>query len=158
MDRQIFEVLPTADTPETKTDLMEKQKSERREGIVLVRFGCKYTGGKSNGDDAPFVRHKFLRTLDVVVTGLTRTTAAGRKFGSITVSSFSNGELQNLGSVGTGFTQEEAHVLTELHRANPGGVVIKIATQGFTEKGQVLHARYIGIRTDKKPIDCEVAL
>lgn len=158
VDRQSFEVLPTADTLETKTALMERQKSEGREGIVLVNLGCKYTGGKAKGDDAPFVRHKFLRTLDVVVTGLTKTTAAGRAFGAIEVSAFSNGELVKLGSVGTGFTQEEARVLAALHQANPGGVVIEIATQGFTEGGQVWHARYLGVRPDKQPRECAVAM
>jgi ATP-dependent DNA ligase len=158
MDCESFEVLRTADTPETKTALMERQKSEGREGIVLVNLGCKYTGGKAKGDAAPFVRHKFLRTLDVVVTGLTQTTAAGRSFGAIEVSAFSNGQRVKLGSVGTGFTQDEARELAALHQANPGGVVIEIATQGFTESGQVWHARYLGIRPDKEPTECKVAM
>jgi bifunctional non-homologous end joining protein LigD len=158
MNPLVFEALPTSSTLPAKTALLEQQKVEEREGIVLVRWDCKYTGGKSNGMDAPFVRYKFLRTFDVLVTDLTETNADGRAFGAIAVAAFCEGKLTPLGSVGTGFTQEQARQLMERHRASPGGVVIEIATQGFTEQGQIWQARYLDLRPDKAPKDCKVVL
>jgi ATP-dependent DNA ligase len=156
IDRRSFEELPSCSTLTAKQDLMEQQKAEGREGIVLVRCDCRYTGGKTNGKDAPFVRYKFTQTVDVFITGLTKTTAAGRAFGAIEVAAYCNGELTQLGSVGTGFTQAQANHLAELHAANPGRVVIEITTQGFTEGGKVWHGRFLDVRTDKNPEDCEV--
>lgn len=158
IDPRSFEALPTCSTLPTKNKLLERQRIEGREGIVLVKWDCKYIGGKTNGRDAPYVRHKFLKTLDVIVTGLTKTTAAGRAFGAINVAAYSNGKLTPLGSVGTGFTQMQAKMLAELDDANPGRIVIEIVTQGFTEGGQIWHGRYMDVRKDKKPEDCEIVL
>jgi ATP-dependent DNA ligase len=158
IDTRSFESLPTCSTLPAKQDLLEQQKAEGREGIILVRNDCRYTGGKTNGKDAPFVRYKFTQTVDVFITGLTKTAVAGRAFGAIEVAAYCNGELTPLGSVGTGFTQVQANHLADLHAAHPGRVVIEITTQGFTEGGKVWHARFMEVRTDKKPEDCEVLI
>jgi len=39
-------------------------------------------------------------------------------------------------------------------KTNPSGSVITIASQGFTEKGQVWHGRYRGLRDDKAAEAC----
>ena len=105
------------------------------------------------------MRVKFLRTLDVVVTGLTPTTVAGRPFGAIEVAAYVDGRLTPLGVVGTGFTAAQAAELRRRHQANPGRIVIEIVFQGLTEKGQVFHARLKGddldfIRDNKRPEEC----
>ena len=158
IDPGIFDALTTCSTLQTKTALLEAQKTEGREGVVFVRRDCLYTGGKTKGLDAPFVRNKFLHSLEVIVTKLTETGADGRAFGAIEVGAFCNGELKALGSVGTGFTQEEMRVLAMLHAANPGGVVIEVCTQGFTENGKLWQPRYVDLRPEKTPQECEVAL
>ena len=154
-----FELLPTAKTEKEKAALLARQKAEGREGVIFVDQRCEWQGGKATGWQAPYVRVKFLRTLDVVVTGLTPTTVAGRSFASIEVAAYVDGKLTPLGAVGTGFTAAQAAELRRRHQAAPGQIVIEIDCLGLTENGQVFQARLKGddlafIRDDKRPEEC----
>jgi len=147
-----IEVVPTARTAKDKAALVKQQKKEGREGEVWVKSNCRYTGGKQKG--GAILRTKNIQELDVVITGLSPTTAAGRAFGAIEVAAYQNGKLKPLGSIGTGFTQNEMAEIAAQFKANPQGSVITIASQGFTEKGQVWHGRYRGLRDDKTAEEC----
>jgi len=153
-----FEVLPTARTPQEKQALITRQQAEGREGEVWVRKDCQYRGGKDKGSKAanpPIVRTKYLKEVDVVVMGLSKTTAAGRPFGAIEIGVYEGGKLKSLGSVGTGFDADE---MSEIARQYEAGrpVVMSIGTQGYTEDGKVWHGRFIGLRDDKKAEECVV--
>ncbi|MEK7441463.1 MAG: ATP-dependent DNA ligase [Chloroflexota bacterium] len=147
-----IEVVPTARTAKDKAALVKQQQKEGRDGEVWVKHNCRYSGGKQKG--GAILRTKNIQEMDVVITGLTPTTAAGRAFGAIEVAAYQNGKLKPLGSIGTGFTQNEMTEIAAQFKANPQGSVITIASQGFTEKGQVWHGRYRGLRDDKTAEEC----
>jgi bifunctional non-homologous end joining protein LigD len=151
-----FEVLQTARTPQEKQALVTRQQAEGREGEVWVRKDCQYRGGKDKGSkmtNPPIVRTKYLKEVDVVVMGLSKTTAAGRPFGAIEIGVYEDGKLKSLGSVGTGF---DAGEMAEIARQYEAGrpVVMSIGTQGYTEDGKVWHGRFMGLRDDKKAEEC----
>jgi ATP-dependent DNA ligase len=151
-----FEVLPTARTPQEKQALITRQQAEGREGEVWVRKDCQYRGGKDKGSamtNPPIVRTKYLKEVDVVVMGLSKTTAAGRPFGAIEIGVYEDGKLKSLGSVGTGFDADEmAEIARQYEAGRP--VVMSIGTQGYTEDGKVWHGRFMGLRDDKKAEEC----
>jgi ATP dependent DNA ligase domain len=138
-----FEVVPTARTQAEKTALASQQQSEEREGEVWVRADCAYIGGKDTRTSA-MVRSKYSLELDLVITGLTLTKVVGRPFSAITVAQDVDGKLVPMGSVGTGFSQEDMQEIARRYAANPGDVKITVRSQGFTENGKLWHGRYIG--------------
>jgi len=149
-----FEVVPTARTQAEKEALVKRQQAEGREGEVWVRRDSQYTGGKSTSKtNPPIVRTKYIKEVDVVVMGLSETTAADRPFGAIEVGVYEGGKLKSLGSVGTGF---DAGEMAEIARRYQSGqpVVMSIGTQGFTEDGKVWHGRFMGLRDDKSVAEC----
>jgi bifunctional non-homologous end joining protein LigD len=153
-----FEVLQTARTPKEKQALITRQQAEGREGEIWVRKDCQYRGGKDKGSkmtNPPIVRTKYLKEVDVVVMGLSKTTAAGRPFGAIEIGVYEGGKLKSLGSVGTGFDADEmAEIARQYEAGEP--VVMSIGTQGYTEDGKVWHGRFIGLRDDKRAEECVV--
>ncbi len=137
-----FEVCPTAFTPEAKKDLVEKQKSEGREGEVWIDISCQYTGGK-NASSYPMVRTKYIDTLVLVCTGVTPTTAENRLFASMNVAEEVDGELVSVGKVGTGF--DGAAQKEIIAKMSCGNFNVLVDTQGRTASGKLMHARYKGL-------------
>jgi bifunctional non-homologous end joining protein LigD len=137
-----FEVCPTAFTADTKKTLVEKQRSEGREGEVWIDISCKYTGGK-NASSYPMVRTKYIDTLVLVCTGVTPTTAENRLFGSMNVAEEVDGELVPVGKVGTGFdATAQKEIMVKVSRGNFNVVV---ESQGRTAAGKLMHARFKGM-------------
>ena len=136
------ELVPSAYSTADKRALCDKQQAEGREGEVWIRTNTPYLGGKAGGE--AIVRTKYLTETNVVVTGLTPTTVAGRAFGAIEVAEMQpDGSLRLVGSVGTGFSQADARDL--MQRFAAGRLVITVIHQGRTENGQLWHARFAGI-------------
>jgi ATP dependent DNA ligase domain len=142
-----FEVLPTARTQEEKAALAAKQESEGREGEIWVQKNCAYVGGKDTRNGT-MVRTKYSLELDLIITNLSLTKAAGRPFGSIQVAQEINGKLVSMGSVGTGFCQAEMEKIAHSHANNPGKVKITVRSQGLTETGKLWHGRFVGLCED----------
>ncbi len=137
-----FEVCPTAFTPKAKKDLVEKQKSEGREGEVWIDSSCRYAGGK-NASTYPMVRTKYIDTLVLVCTGVTPTTAENRLFASMNVSEEVDGELVPVGKVGTGFDVKAQKEI--MAKVSCGKFNVLVDTQGRTASGKLMHARYKGL-------------
>jgi bifunctional non-homologous end joining protein LigD len=135
------EVLPTAITTAEKQDLADSQKASGREGEVWIRRTCRYTGGKSHKTD--ILRTKYFIEIRVRVTGLTKTTAAGRLFGAIEVADVKTGK--SLGSVGTGFDAGTSKLLVDRFAAHPDNTFIEVRAQGYTEGGVLWQARLLEI-------------
>ena len=135
------EVLPTAITTAEKQALADRQKAEDREGEVWIKRNCRYTGGKGHKTD--IVRTKYTIELRVRVTGLTKTTAAGRLFGAIEVADIKTGK--SLGSVGTGFNAADSQKLVALFAEKPDATFIEVRAQGLTEGKILWHARLLDI-------------
>jgi ATP dependent DNA ligase domain. len=142
----LIEMLPTALTQTEKAALAQKQQREGREGEVWTLKNAKYSGGKATGSlSGVTVRTKYLANWDLVVTGLAPTTAAGRPFGAIEVAKCEkDGTLTPMGSVGTGYTMEEMDEIATRFAAGGAPLMIKVISQGLTEKGQLWHARFDG--------------
>jgi len=139
-----IEQVPSAFTTAQKQALVAKQQAEGREGEVWVRWDTTYIGGKSGGE--AIVRTKYLVETEVVITGLTPTTVAGRPFGAIEVSArYPDGSLRPVGKVGTGFDGKDAAELAGLVARHPEGLRIIVRHQGRTETGCLWHARYIRV-------------
>ncbi len=137
-----FEICPTAFTKEAKKALVEKQRSEGREGEVWIDSSCQYTGGK-NATTYPMVRTKYIDTLVLVCTGVTPTTAENRLFASMNVAEEVDGELVPVGKVGTGF--DAAAQKEIMAKASCGNFNVLVETQGRTASGKLMHARYKGL-------------
>ena len=137
-----FEVCPTANTAEEKKALVEKQRSEGREGEVWIDSSCQYTGGKTSSG-YPMVRTKYIDTLVLVCTGVTPTTAENRLFGSMNVAEEVDGELVPVGKVGTGF--DAAAQKEIMAKVSSGNFNVLVETQGRTAAGKLMHARYKGM-------------
>ncbi|MGL5062650.1 MAG: ATP-dependent DNA ligase [Microcoleus sp.] len=137
-----FEIVPTYRTATEKLLLAKQQEAETREGEVWILHDCRYVGGK-DVKKFPMVRTKYAQEFDVFITKLTLTKVAGRPFSAIEVAREIDGKLVPLGTVGTGFSLEEMQEIARLHEANPGGVKIKVRSQGFTESGKLWHARFL---------------
>ena len=140
-----FEVCPTAFTADAKKALVDKQKSEGREGEVWIDISCQYTGGK-NASSYPMVRTKYIDTLVLVCTGVTPTTAENRLFASMNVSEEVDGELVSVGKVGTGFDVKAQKEI--MAKVSCGNFNVLICTQGRTASGKLMHARYKGLAED----------
>ena len=87
-----FEYLEPAKTPDEKALLVAIQKANNREGEVWFHPNDTYHGGKDHKHFSTGVRTKHLTEREVVVTGLTPTTAQGRPFGAIEVSEVVDGQ------------------------------------------------------------------
>lgn len=139
-----IEQVPTASTTAQKRGLVERQRAEGREGEVWVRRDTTYIGGKTGGE--AIVRTKYLEETEVVITGLTPTTVAGRPFGAIEVSARQpDGSLHPVGKVGTGFDGKDAAELATLVARHPEGLRIIVRHQGRTETGMLWHARFVRV-------------
>ena len=139
-----IEQVPTAITTAQKKGLVERQQAEGREGEVWVQRQTRYFGGKTGGE--AIVRTKYLEETEVVITGLTPTTVAGRPFGAIEVSArFPDGTLRPVGKVGTGFDASDAAELATLVARHPEGLRIIVRHQGRTETGMLWHARFVRV-------------
>ena len=139
-----IEQVPTAWTKAQKHALVCRQQAEGREGEVWIQRQTRYLGGKVGGEI--MVRTKYLAETEVVITGLTPTTVAGRPFGAIEVSArYPDGDLRPVGKVGTGFSQEDAAEIATLVAMHPEGLRILVRHQGRTETGMLWHARYLRI-------------
>lgn len=136
----MFEDMPTATTEATKRLMASRQLAEGREGEIWFDISIPYRPGK-NTDDR-YVRTKYLTELQVIVTGLTPTTAQGRPFGALEVSSL---EGKPLGQIGTGFTIPEMMSIKWAWDNREAPLKVEIATQGFTEGGKVFLGRYLGL-------------
>jgi ATP-dependent DNA ligase len=138
-----IEQVPTAWTKVKKQVLVCRQQAEGREGEVWIQRQIRYLGGKVG---EVMVRTKYLEETEVVITGLTPTTVAGRPFGAIEVSArYPDGSLRPVGKVGTGFDASDAAELATLVARHPEGLRIIVRHQGRTETGMLWHARYLRI-------------
>lgn len=136
------EAVPTAFTTEAKTALASQQERDGREGEVWIDLRASYRGGKRM-DHEDIVRTKYTQETTVTVSALTRSTDPSRPFGAITVAeSDGNGNLREVGTVGTGFSRAEAEMIADAHAKAPGQVRIVVRHQGRTESGVLWLARF----------------
>jgi bifunctional non-homologous end joining protein LigD len=138
---QYFEPVPTTISTQEKQELCDRQKREGREGEVWKLASCRYVGGDDRTCD--WVRTKYLTDIVGMVTGLTPTTVAGRPFGALVISlPDGSGQMVSVGSVGTGFSTQQADEMAGKFAASSAGVKVLLTAQGFTEGSKLWQGRF----------------
>jgi bifunctional non-homologous end joining protein LigD len=153
----------------------EAASEQRLEGIVAKKARSTYTGRRS-GD---WIKIKCQRRQEFVVGGYTDPQGSRGYFGALHIGLYdgptSAPRLVYVSKVGTGFDQEKLRTIWERLRplareqtpfeagAIPSGrghhwveprLVCEVRFSDWTEDGGIRHPTFIGIRTDKKPLDC----
>ncbi len=125
------------------------------EGIMAKRLGSEYEPGKRSGN---WLKIKEIKSMDVVVLGW-KEGQGGRSgtFGSLKVGAYKDGELVELGYVGTGFTENDLKLIKTLLESGRK-FVIEVEFQEFTKDGKLRMPRFVKLRLDKRPEECTVVL
>ena len=134
-----IEAVPTATTPQEKQALLNKQKTEGREGVVWTRRDCSYTPGDHTEITC---RTKFVQEEEFTVISITPSKTKNRAIASFEVADKTGTPV---GSVGTGFDQETAAQILQKHEENPNTLKVLVRFQGFTEKKSLWHPRFLAI-------------
>lgn len=141
----------------------------KQEGIISKAVDSPYRGTRTRN----WVKVKCTLRQEFVIIGWKKSSAKARPFSSLLLAQHANGELVYKGNVGTGFNQdiladlaqkmarlERTKAPAEVDRVSARGVtwlapklVAEIAFAEFTAEGNVRHASFIGLRSDKPAED-----
>ncbi|MBM0169793.1 DNA ligase D [Altererythrobacter sp. C41] len=141
----------------------------KQEGIISKAVDSPYRGTRTRN----WVKIKCTLRQEFVIIGWKKSSAKARPFSSLLLAQHENGELVYKGNVGTGFNQdvladlaqkmarlERTKAPAEVDRVSARGVtwlapklVAEIAFAEFTAEGNVRHASFIGLRSDKPAED-----
>lgn len=141
----------------------------KQEGIISKAVDSPYRGTRTRN----WVKVKCTLRQEFVIIGWKKSSAKARSFSSLLLAQHENGELVYKGNVGTGFNQdvladlaqkmarlERTKAPAEVDRVSARGVtwlapklVAEIAFAEFTAEGNVRHASFIGLRSDKPAED-----
>lgn len=140
------------------------------EGIIAKRADDTYRGGRGKS----WLKIKCAKDQEMVIGGY-RPSTRGRPFSSLLLGIHEGGKLRYAGRVGTGFDEADFNDLTKRFRALASKtspfdgevprdvireavwlkpkLVAQIGIAEFTSDGIARHARYLGLRGDKKASD-----
>lgn len=135
------------------------------EGIVSKRLHDPYRPGR---DD--WCKTKITLTDEFVVCGFTEAASPKETVGALAVGFYDHGRLTYAGRTGTGFSRAEAaglwQLLEQMRVVEPPvafhdrevrwvtpRLVVQVAYAGWTADRLLRHARYQGVREDKRPAE-----
>ena len=139
----LFEICPTAYTEGEKAAMVSEQQLANREGEIWIKADTRYIGGKDTKYGA-MTRTKYTTTGEFVVMGYTPTTAEGRPFGALVLAEEIDGQLTDVGKLGTGFDAAEQQMLFD-KCVKEGHFKIVVEYQARTARGKLVHARYVNV-------------
>ena len=137
----------------------------KQEGIISKAVDSPYRGTRTRN----WVKVKCTLRQEFVIIGWKKSSAKARPFSSLLLAQHEDGELVYKGNVGTGFNQETladlAQKMVRLERKKASAEVDRVSARGvtwlapklvaeiafaeFTAEGNVRHASFIGLRSDK---------
>jgi bifunctional non-homologous end joining protein LigD len=156
---------------EKGVELFEVAKNQRLEGIIAKRRDSPYTGRRSS----LWLKFKIVQDMDVVIGGWTAPRKTREHFGALLMGFYDDkGQLEYIGSVGTGFTQETLdRTFKELSRLEiescPFRVKPKLPEAGrwvkpelvarvkyghWTQDKKLRQPVFLGFQEDRKASDC----
>ncbi|RXZ64312.1 DNA ligase D [Pelagerythrobacter rhizovicinus] len=137
----------------------------KQEGIISKAVDAPYRGTRTRN----WVKVKCTLRQEFVIIGWKKSSAKARPFSSLLLAQHEDGELVYKGNVGTGFNQDMladlAAKMARLVRKTPPAEVDRVSARGvtwltpklvaeiafaeFTAEGNVRHASFIDLRSDK---------
>lgn len=150
-------------------DLLRAAKSAGLEGLMAKKKGSPYVAGRSG----TWVKLRFDRKQDCVIAGWIPMAGTEHDVGALLVAVAQDGKLVYAGRVGTGFDARTRRQLAERlapsRRKDPevdlapadaavrwvdARLVCECAFTEWTREGSMRHPRFLGMRDDKRPLEC----
>jgi bifunctional non-homologous end joining protein LigD len=141
------------------------------EGLIAKRRASKYETRRSK----EWLKIKAVNAQEVAIVGFTPSTHSSRELGSLILGVVDDGKMRYAGRVGTGFSaKQRADLKRELEKdallktkvlnapRTKGATWVEpryVAQVRFTEwtsDGSMRHPSFLGLRPDKRPMDCVV--
>ena len=145
-------VSPTSDQP----DFIERVAALGMEGVIAKRITARYQPGKRSAD---WVKFKNTQRISCLVRGYQPGSGHRAHFGNMQLALIDerlDPPFVDVGSVGSGFTERDTHMLKT--RLDAGEVlVVEIECLNVTSGNQLRFPVYRGIRTDVQVTDCTIA-
>jgi len=139
-DFGFIKLADTAASIAEKTALLERMKSENREGIVFKRLDAPYTPGRPNFGGSQF-KYKLCATASFIVSGVNTKR-------SVSLMLFDAGKSVPAGNV----------TIPPNHRVPAIGAVVEVRyLYAFQESGCIYQPIYLGERSDIDAAECTVA-
>jgi bifunctional non-homologous end joining protein LigD len=154
-------------------ELFAVARKEKLEGIIAKRRNSVYVGRRS----PEWLKFKIVRDTDVVIGGWTAPRKSRDHFGALLMGLYAeNDQLEYIGSVGTGFTQESLDrtmkMLSQLKTAKSPflvpprlkesimwatpRLVARIKYGNWTDDKKLRQPVFMGFQEDREPQDCRM--
>lgn len=138
-----------------QADFLDKVAALGMEGVIAKRIAGRYQPGKRSAD---WVKFKNTQRISCLVKGYQSGSGSRSHFGNMQlalVDERRDPPFVDVGSVGSGFTEKDTHMLKS--RLDAGDVlVVEIECLNVTSGNQLRFPVYRGIRTDVRVSDCTV--
>jgi bifunctional non-homologous end joining protein LigD len=148
---------------------LARARSAGWEGLLAKRIGSRYQAGRSRD----WLKLKLVTSQELAIVGYTPISSGGPAVGALLLGVAEQGRLVYAGKVGTGYTDEVRHQLwAELvpdtvaapqvagaprmrdARWVKPRLVAQVAFSEWTADGRLRHPSFLGLRSDKAPLEC----
>ena len=148
---------------------LARARSAGWEGLLAKRIGSRYQAGRSRD----WLKLKLVTSQELAIVGYTAISSGGPAVGALLLGVVEQGRLIYAGKVGTGYTDEVRRQLwaelapdavaapqvagaprTRDARWVKPRLVAQVAFSEWTADGRLRHPSFLGLRSDKGPMEC----